>query len=71
MDEPQWRLCVGIAGNTSIPCLQAIVAKGYAVRHHFLGTKPGEWDHPRWDAEKDRRSFSATSPEELLDLITM
>lgn len=54
-----------------IPCVQAIAAKGYAITHYFLGSKPGEWTRPQWDAEKDGRLFSATSPEELLGLIAM
>lgn len=64
-------LGIRIAGNTLIPCLHAIAAKGYTIRHHFLGTTPGEWDNPQWDAEKDKRIFSATSPQELLGLIAM
>jgi hypothetical protein len=64
-------LSIRIAGNTTIPCLQAVAAKGYTVTHYFLGNVPGEWTCPQWDAEKDGRSFSATSPEELLGLIAM
>jgi hypothetical protein len=71
MDETQPTLCIRIAGNTSIPCLQAIAAKGYTVTHYFLDSKPGDWEHPQWDAEKDGRSFSATGLEELLGLIAM
>ena len=71
MDEAEWVLSIRIAGNTLIPCLQAIVAKGYAVTHYYLGSKPGDWDRPQWDAEKDGRQFSATSVEELLGLIAM
>jgi hypothetical protein len=64
-------LSIRIAGNTMIPCLNAIAAKGYLIKHYFLGTSPGDWDRPQWDAEKDNRAFSATSPEELLGLIAM
>jgi hypothetical protein len=71
MNEPHRSLCIRIAGNTSIPCLQAIAAKGYTVTHYFLGDRPGEWDDPQWDAEKDGRVFSATGLEELLGLICM
>lgn len=71
MAEAERSLCIRIAGNTAIPCLQAIVAKGYAVTHYFLGSKPGDWDRPQWDAEKDGRLFSATGLEELLGLIAM
>jgi hypothetical protein len=62
---------IRIAGNTTIPCLQAIVAKGYAVTHYFLGSKPDDFDSPQWDAEKDGRQFSATTLQELLGLIAM
>jgi hypothetical protein len=71
MDESRKGVCIRIAGNTAIPCLRAIVAKGYTVTHYFLGSKPGEWDRPQWDAEKDGRLFSATGLEELLGLIAM
>lgn len=70
-DEPQSRLTIRIAGNTSIPCVQVIASKGYTIRHYFLGNSPGDWDSPQWNAEKDGRTFSATSPEELLGLISM
>jgi hypothetical protein len=71
MAESEHKLSIRIAGNTIIPCLQAIVAKGYSVTTYFLGEKPGDWDHPQWDAEKDGRVFSATGLEELLGLIAM
>ena len=71
MDDTEARLGIRIAGNTLIPCLQAIVAKGYAVTHYFLGSRPGDWERPQWDAEKGGRRFSATSVEELLGLIAM
>ncbi len=65
------QLGIRIAGNTLIPSLQALVARGYSVKHYFLGDAPDDWDHPQWDAEKDGRHFSATSPVELLGLIAM
>jgi hypothetical protein len=71
MAEAERALGIRIAGNTAIPCLQAIVAMGYTVTHYFLGSKPGEGDRPQWDAEKDGRLFSATGLEELLGLIAM
>lgn len=71
VNEAEWSLSIRIAGNTMIPCLQAIVAKGYKVTHYFLGDKPGDWDEPQWDVEKDGRRFSATGVEELLGLIAM
>ncbi len=71
MSEMERKLCISIAGNTMIPCLQSIAAKGYTVTHYFLGNKPREWDRPQWEAEKDGRLFSATGLEELLGLIAM
>lgn len=71
MAEAEWTLCIRIAGNTMIPCLQAIAAKGYTVTHYFHGDKPGDFDQSQWDAEKDGRLFSATGLEELLGLIAM
>lgn len=70
-DEPEIRVGICSAGNTLIPCLQTIVAKGYTVKHYFLNDTPGEWENPQWDAEKDGCIFSATSPEALLGLIAM
>ncbi|WP_166828958.1 hypothetical protein [Thalassoroseus pseudoceratinae] len=57
------------AGNTFIPCLQAIVAKGYTVTHYFLGDEPDDWENPQWDADKDGQHYNATSLPELLGLI--
>ena len=54
-----------------IPCLCAVAAKGYSITNYFCGNVPGEWTDPQWEAEKDGRAFSATSPEELLGLISM
>lgn len=71
MAEAEQTGCIRIAGNTMIPCFQAIVAKGYNVTHYYLGDKPGDWDRPQWDADKDGRLFSATGLEELLGLIAM
>ncbi|KAB8143007.1 hypothetical protein F8S13_12260 [Chloroflexia bacterium SDU3-3] len=65
MEDPEPRLRVRVAGNTLIPCLHAIVAKGYAVTYATVGGQP------QWDAAGDGRHFSATSPEELLGLIAM
>lgn len=70
-ENKEYDLYIANAGNTVIPCLQAIAAKGYTVDHYFLGEAPGEWDHPQWVAEKDQRIFFADSPNELLGLIAM
>ena len=70
-DNKEFELSIRIAGNTLIPCLQAIRAKGYAISNYFISDTPGEWENHQWDAEKEGRRFSATSPEELLGLISM
>lgn len=67
----EFTVSIRAAGNTLVPCLQTIAAKGYAIKHYFLGESPDDWDRPQWDAERDGCHFSATSPEELLGLITM
>jgi len=54
-----------------IPCLQAIVAKGYSVTHYFLGASQDDLNSPQWDAEQKGRHFSATTLQELLGLIAM
>lgn len=71
MCEAEWKLSVRIAGNTRNPCIQAIAAKGYNLNLWYSGDDPDDWESPQWDADKDGRRFSATSPEELLGLIAM
>lgn len=66
MAESEPKLTIRIAGNTQIPALLAIRAKGYTLQKWFAG--PGRRDG-QYDAEKDGRCFSATTPEELLGLI--
>lgn len=63
---------IRIAGNTAEPCLLVLISKGYkvtrvvqALSDDFLNCV---YD---WSAEKDGQLFSATSPEELLGLVTM
>jgi hypothetical protein len=58
------------AANTAVPCLQALVAKGYAVSHYFLDLG-GKEKQPTWSAEKDSRLFTAERLEELLGLVAM
>jgi hypothetical protein len=58
------------AGNTVVPCLQVLIAKGYAVSHYFLDLG-GEEKRPQWAAEKDNRLFAAEGLEELLGLVAM
>src|SRR5688572_13015359 len=66
MESPPRKVGIRIAGNTLIPTLQVIAAKGYAITHYYC-----EPDRPFWDADKDGRSFSADSAEALLGLIAM
>jgi hypothetical protein len=64
------RASIRIAGNTMIPALHALRVKGYALSVWYtLGDDGGLV--PQYDAEKDGRAFSATSPEELLGLVAM
>ncbi len=59
---------IRVAGNTIVPCLQVIAAKGYMISYYH-----GDEDHDSvfWDAELDGRAFSADSAESLLGLIAM
>jgi hypothetical protein len=64
------RLSIRSAGNTMIPALHALRAKGYTLSIWYTRDDDGGLV-PQYDAEKDRRAFSATSPEELLGLVAM
>ncbi len=66
----EWELCIRIAGNTAKHCIFAIWQKGYSVRHYYPLREDGEYQ-TEFDAKKDGRLFSATSPEELLGLIAL
>ena len=70
MSDRSLTLYLHPAGNTMIPCLHAIVAKGYTVTHFFLDLG-SEQKRPRWAAEKNNRLFTAERLEELLGLIAM
>jgi hypothetical protein len=70
MPEPERSLCVRIAGNTENPCLLALRAKGYRLTLSFTKGRAGEYRQD-FDAEKDGRSFSATTAAELLGLVAM
>ncbi|QBH97744.1 hypothetical protein EKN56_15840 [Limnobaculum zhutongyuii] len=63
---------IRIAGNTASPCYFAIKAKGYQVEifSYLESEKENEWSFD-YNATKDDLFFSATSPEELLGLISM
>lgn len=64
------RLSIRAAANTMIPALHALRAKGYALSKWYTCGDDGGLV-AQYDAEKDRRAFSATSPEELLGLVAM
>ncbi|HEY4263252.1 MAG TPA: hypothetical protein VGM98_24030 [Schlesneria sp.] len=58
------------AGNTMIPAFCAIAAKGYSITIWHNRHDDGDLS-TQFDAQSNGRSFSATSPEELLGLIAM
>jgi hypothetical protein len=64
------KLYLHTAANTPIPCLQALVAKGYTVTHYFMDLG-GAQKRPQWAAEKEGRLFTAERLEEVLGLIAM
>ena len=65
--QNKYDLKIRIAGNTEVPCFAAIKTKGYKV----TCTEYVDSEYFDWNAEKDNRLFSATSPIELLGLIAM
>ncbi|MDY3557116.1 hypothetical protein R5W24_006303 [Gemmata sp. JC717] len=75
MSELQKGVTIRIAGNTQLPCLLALRAKGYRVwlDYHRLGgpedTNPDYQLH--YQAECAGGYFSSTTPEELLGLVAM
>ena len=75
MDEPRRGVCIGIAGNTSIPALLALRAKGYRLRLDYHRLDRPEVGNPGYrldyQADCEGRYFSATTPEELLGLVAM
>jgi hypothetical protein len=77
MSEPESprRVSIRIAGNTEIPCLLAIEAKGFRVWLDYLKwanpIDPRNGYQPDYQAEHDGAYFSATSAEALLGLIAM
>lgn len=75
MSKIRKKFCLRIAGNTHNPALLALKAKGYEL---FLGFFPEEdekspWypEMPCWEAYKEGRLFSATTPVELLGLVAL
>ena len=65
-----YTLSICIAGNTAIPCFSAIKSIGYDLKLTYTKGDDGSY-HARWEANKDNRRFSATSPEELLGIVYM
>jgi hypothetical protein len=70
-EEKEYKLSIGVAGNTAYPCMQAIKAKGYSMSLRYLLSHYSEGWRQEWIAEKDDRIFWADSSEELLGLIAM
>ena len=70
MSDRNLTLHLHTAANTAVPCLHALIAKGYTVSHYFLDLG-GEEKRPQWSAEKDGRLFTAEGLEEVLGLVAM
>jgi hypothetical protein len=75
VSESRKGVTIRIAGNTQIPCLLALRAKGYRVRldyHRLGGPEVANPDYQLdYQAECEGGYFSATTPEELLGLVAM
>lgn len=75
MDEPQRRVCIGVAGNTQGPAPLALRAKGFRVWLEYtkVSDPKSPWHPylPRYQAERDGAYFSATTAVELLGLVAM
>lgn len=75
MDESQRRVCIRIAGNTEIPALLVLRAKGYRVWLEYMKVdnpqSPWHPYMPDYHAEKNGAYFSATNAIELLGLVAM
>lgn len=70
MDSVNHPTRIRVAGNTAAPALYALHAKGYAVTVSYGGDDTNGYT-AEYEAEKDGRRFSATTPEELLGLVAM
>ncbi|MHB1559980.1 MAG: hypothetical protein ACYC61_21220 [Isosphaeraceae bacterium] len=68
-------VCIRIAGNTGIPALLALRARGYRLRLDYLRLGSPDDADPEYQldyqAEGEGGYFSATTPEELLGLVAM
>jgi hypothetical protein len=74
-DDAPRRVCIGIAGNTQLPALLALQAKGYRIWLEIIKyDDPEDYGYPYqtdYQAEKLGAYFSATTPVELLGLVAM
>ena len=75
MHELPPRVCIRIAGNTWVPALLALRAKGYRLKLEYSKVDdPNDPYHPYmpdYQAEKNGAYFSATTSVELLGLVAM
>ncbi len=75
MEESRKGVRIRIAGNTYIPALLALQARGYRVWLEYMKVEdpknPWHPYMPDYQAEKDGSYFSATSPVELLGLVAI
>lgn len=69
------KFCIRIAGNTGPRSLMAIRSKGYDILYYTeerVDVETGEKSYlDCYDAKKDGRYFSASTPQELLGLIAL
>ncbi len=75
MSDELKRVNIRIAGNTEIPALLALRAKGFRVRLDYdrIDDPKNPWHPymPDYQAEKGSATFSATTAVELLGLVSM
>ena len=65
-DWEEWDFCIRIAGNTATYALITLWGKGYDIRHWTLQRDDDDFQD-EFEAKKDGRMFSATSPEDSWD----
>ena len=75
MEEERKGVSIRISGNTELPCLHALRAKGYRLQLDYIRLDGPECPQPRYQldyqAERDGARFCATTPAELLGLVAM
>ena len=69
-DWESWDFCIRIAGNTGPRAIIALRQKGYDVRQRSFERENDVFQND-FEAKKDGRLFSATTPEELLGLVAI